>query len=115
MPFDPEQFLALAHDLARTDGAGEAAFRSAISRAYYAVFLKARASLEHSGQLQPTYTGRDHALIIAALRADGGAQGDQLDKLRQDRARADYRLNLEMTRRNADDVLFRAQHLIKRV
>lgn len=90
MPFDPEDFLDLAVSLASEPG--EAERRSAISRAYYAVHLHARETLVTTGEINPTKTGTDHAVVISKLRARGGALGDQVDWLRVRRNRADYRL-----------------------
>ena len=92
-PFDAAGFLALAGELVESPTAGEAAHRTAVSRAYYAVHLKAREALRRDGRLIPTRTGRDHRLVIETLRNGGGAAGDQLDRLRLQRARADYDLS----------------------
>ena len=90
--FDPSGFLQLAASLSRKDGATEAELRTAVSRAYYAVFLHARERLAAAGRINPTGRGTDHELVIGALRSLGGSQGDQVDKLRRSRNRADYNL-----------------------
>ena len=47
----PREFLDLADEL--LDGSGEASWRSAVSRAYYAAFHTARLLLIHCGFLIP--------------------------------------------------------------
>ncbi len=56
MPFDSDSFLTAARVLlaAAPDDAREAAYRSAISRAYYASFLRARALIETDGVASQT-------------------------------------------------------------
>ena len=56
--FDPMMFLQLADELA-TDTADEAALRTAIGRAYYAVFLLARAQTSIQGRHQAHHRVRE--------------------------------------------------------
>lgn len=92
MPFDPHGYLTLADRLATASSASEAELRTAVSRAYYALHLRARENLAAAGELKATGTGADHELVISGLRGRGGSLGDQLDWLRIRRIRADYRL-----------------------
>lgn len=101
MPFDPRGFLLLARTLTAGRTAREAEYRTAVSRAYYAVHLYARERLVAAGEMVPTRSGEDHRLIVARLRARGGPAGDQLDWLRARRTRADYRLGAEVSRAQA--------------
>lgn len=72
----------------------EAAQRSAISRAYYAVFRTARDWVERKGLAILDRSGQDHETVIHAMRTHTSpvAQGlgVNLDRLRRLRSRADY-------------------------
>ena len=57
MAFDWEDYLSLAKELASR--ADEAALRSAASRAYYAVFCKARNNLRREGATIPRFSPHD--------------------------------------------------------
>ena len=113
--FDPKDFLRLARGLAQQNGAREAELRTAVSRAYYGVFLQAREMLASSGEITPTGTGRDHELVIEALRNRGGPHGDELDKLRRNRNRVDYNLMARVTRREARQALMTAEFVCNRL
>jgi hypothetical protein len=91
MPFDWSAYLVLAEELAtRTES--EAALRSAISRAYYAVFGSAAGRLQHEGVALPRLAA--HEAVWTGFRShprrewkNVGLRGDQL---RGYRIRADY-------------------------
>ena len=86
IPFDPLEFLALARTL--TDlGDNEANLRTAVGRAYYAVFLVARQRTGVS-----TASGTAHGDVVRALRARDRALADQLGRPRRLRNVADYEL-----------------------
>jgi len=89
-PFDPNEFLILAARLSQATAQAE--LRSAVSRAYYAAFLHAREVLGASGEVVPTGTGRDHGLVLRALRARGGGTANLLGRLRAQRGYVDYDL-----------------------
>ena len=91
MPFDPHEFLTLAEQ-PLTGTATEGAVRTAASRAYYAVHLRARQSLSARRLMSPTGTGEDHMLVITTLRSPVRAEGDIVDSLRRLRIRSDYRI-----------------------
>ncbi|MGH7225810.1 MAG: HEPN domain-containing protein, partial [Gemmataceae bacterium] len=88
---DETGFLELADELSM--GSREADWRTAISRAYYAAFHKARALLLRGGFRVP-HAGRAHAYLWLRLnnsgRTDVNRAGDQLNVLRRLRNRADY-------------------------
>lgn len=114
-PFDPLGFLALAETLAQAV-AEEAHHRSAISRAYYSVFLLAREKLMTSNVLAPFTTGEVHREVVRALRSVNQANGDQLDKLRRQRNRADYDLrNVHVSRREAQQTVAVARALSSKI
>jgi hypothetical protein len=86
IPFDPLEFLALARTL--TDlGENEANLRTAVGRAYYAVFLVARQRTGVSAA-----SGSAHGDVVRALSAHDRALADQLGRLRRLRNVADYEL-----------------------
>ena len=84
-----DDYLSLAEDL--VSQGGEAALRSAISRAYYAAFCKARNSLRESGV---DVRGRNHLWLWEQYRRSDDDEthlvGETGDRLRQVRNRADY-------------------------
>ena len=85
-PFEPLEFLNLAHDLANQGE--EARFRTAINRAYYALFLIAREKTGVKGKRQV------HRETINRVKRRSGYRtaGDQLDRLFRLRVTADYEL-----------------------
>ena len=85
-PLEPLTFLRVAEELAHKGD--EAALRTAIGRAYYALFLMAR---DKTGV---TSTRAVHMEVIRAVRKRPGARAtaDQLDTLRRLRVIADYQL-----------------------
>ena len=93
MSFDWGEYLRLAKELANKSG--EAELRSAISRAYYSIFRRACKVLE-SKNIQITRSGMDHQLVPEILKArndihpDARQLGIHLERLRDDRRRADY-------------------------
>ena len=90
--FDWEEFLDLAEQLVQRRG-DPAAERTAISRAYYAVFHKASAYLIRQGE-RLTFTGEDHAFVWRWFRMRGDrlsrAIGQNGRRLIDARRRADY-------------------------
>lgn len=98
MSFDWGEYLRLAKDLAKKTG--EAELRSAISRAYYSVFITAR-NLLIARNIPLTYSGKDHKLVPETLKARGEMSrnikatevGTNLERLLSDRNIADYENN----------------------
>lgn len=90
---DPHDFLTLAQQL--SGAATEAAWRSAVSRAYYAAFHIARHLLEDLGFTVPR-ADRAHAYLWLRLSNCGDplvqTAGQGLNGLRRDRNGADYDL-----------------------
>jgi hypothetical protein len=113
--FDPEGFLTVARDLSSKAGASEAELRTAVSRAYYAVFLKARSTQIRLGRMAATGGGDEHFLVIQCLRGQGGPQGDQLDKLRKNRGVADYVLDATVDMPLTNSQVSLAGYLFNRV
>jgi uncharacterized protein (UPF0332 family) len=90
---DPHEFLALAQQLSLANT--EAAWRSSVSRAYYATFHLARQLMEDLGFTVPR-ADRAHAYLWLRLANCGDPQiqraGQGLNDLRRDRNWADYDL-----------------------
>jgi hypothetical protein len=87
---DPKDFLSLAKELRKRND--PAAFRSAISRAYYYAFVSAR---KFVGRYVTVSTKVEaHRVLPQALKDSGDAGirdiADQLEKLRVHRNEADY-------------------------
>src|SRR5687768_7459635 len=108
--FDPLQFLRLADELASND-ADEAALRTAIGRAYYAVFLVARKHTSVRGRHQAHHIVREelgsHSSRLAALLGTMASYRDLADYDLQpvNRQRQDWRRNWRLVRKNAIEVL----------
>src|SRR5579864_4737976 len=107
------EFLILAQSLLA--GGAEAAWRSAVSRAYYAAFHVARELLDSLGFAVPRGE-RAHAHLWLRLSNCGDAQtaatGAALNGLRQDRNAADYDLHRPLTQANAAKSVRMAEHAI---
>ena len=92
---DETGFLDVANDL--STGSREADWRSAISRAYYAAFHKARRFLRHNGFDVPR-AEQAHAYLWLRLsnsqHPDVVDSGQSLNDLRRTRNRADYDMDV---------------------
>lgn len=114
--FDWANFLTLATTLA-SNGADEAALRSAVSRSYYANFNSALAKLIAEGQIQridPTEPGK-HKTVWDLYRRSFDQRRSQIgitgDRLRKNRISADYDDNFTLTQDAARDALTKATRL----
>ena len=110
---NPRDFLDVANAL--IVGATEAAWRSAVSRAYYAAFHAARRLLRDLGFRTPR-ADQAHAYLWLRLSNCGDAQmvtaGQKLQDLRGERNRADYDIDLALLRANAAKYVHQADRLI---
>ena len=96
MPFNWREYLELARFLQGQGGSTfsqEAAFRCAVSRAYYAAFCYARNYARDNLTFPPKYGPEDHIYLkeyfrVRAMQFPGIAL--KLDSLRQKRNRCDY-------------------------
>ena len=70
MAFDWREYLNVAEFLRgrKSDCTQEAAYRCAVSRAYYAAFCHARNYARDRLTLKPTYSHRDHELVRIHFR-----------------------------------------------
>jgi hypothetical protein len=110
--FDPREFLELAKNLVSGDTPTQAQLRTAVSRAYYATHLAGRERLSETGKFSASGTGEDHLNVIAVLKSMDGALGDQLDRLRILRNRADYNLLHEFQANDTKFAVSLAESLI---
>lgn len=111
--FNPLDFLKLAEEL-KLSVEDEAKIRTAISRAYYAAFLKAREWLR--AKEWPVYgDARDHREVPNGLRRQvGKSASDNLGFLRRRRNNADYDLIKSLIEKDVNYAISLAQTVIKR-
>jgi uncharacterized protein (UPF0332 family) len=106
-------FLTVAQSL--LSDRSEAAWRSAVSRAYYAAFHRAREVLENLG-FAVSRGERAHAYLWLRLSNCGNPRiqttGAALRSLRQDRNRADYELQSPLTQANAERSVRAAEQIV---
>jgi uncharacterized protein (UPF0332 family) len=113
--FDWSSYLVLAQELAKRPD--EASRRTAVSRAYYAIFNKARALLEAEGTVISN-TGRAHDDIWRTLEGAGrgrrrlGAEGKRLREMRR---KVDYDGAVAAIERVTADALATAESLSRLV
>jgi uncharacterized protein (UPF0332 family) len=110
----PRDFLDIADDLAA--GIKEAGWRSAVSRAYYAVFHGARALLQDSGFTVPA-ADQAHSYLWKRLSNSGHPDAIQVGRdmihLRNKRNWADYDLEIEMDQTTAMSFVQMADTMIE--
>jgi uncharacterized protein (UPF0332 family) len=115
MSFDWNEYLLLANNLA---GAGnEAAYRSAVSRAYYSVFHAASVSLKsNSVATNPKYSRDRHLQVwnvyIVSADKDCKRIGNQGQRLKLDRHDADYDSEIDFTPVRVQRCIEQAQFLL---
>lgn len=89
MTFDAGEFFALAERIALQE-ISESAYRTAISRSYYACHLVGRESATLKGWLSPSYSGADHMGLVRVLQSHGVPVSARLQALLRLREHADY-------------------------
>lgn len=114
-PFSPHEFFSFAGSIVHDTNADEAALRSAISRAYYSVYLVARDSLFGLDEMRLTAAIRKqiaskfsrryrqrrrrklgtHETVIFAIldKTNNITLSQQVDQLREARVNADYKMS----------------------
>jgi uncharacterized protein (UPF0332 family) len=103
--FDWTLYLLLAQSLAQASD--EASQRSAVSRAYYAIFNKARLMLEYEG-IPISDTGKAHADVWRTLEAAGKGRrrlGQEGKRLRDMRRKADYETKVASLDKVTEDAM----------
>ena len=115
MSFEWKKYLELARLLASEPPNGcseEAAKRSAVSRAYYAVFCHIRNYAKSNWGFQPENTAKDHKSLREFLRKNGETElASSLNKLREWRNMCDYDNSVT----NLDDLVKNALALAHRI
>ncbi|OWQ47204.1 hypothetical protein CDL60_12600 [Roseateles noduli] len=103
--FDPDEVLAVAHHLlTRRD---EASNRSAVSRAYYGVFLRAR-DMANISDRHP----RVHQWTQEYYEREGEkALGMNLRLLRESRNNVDYSTDRHVSQKDIDDAMKRSRQI----
>lgn len=99
MPFTWKAYLELAHFLysQAVSPSAEAAYRSAVSRAYYAAFCHVRNYARDQLGFTPRYDADDHGRLRAFLnKGKTRILASRLDRLRQWRNECDYLNDLQM-------------------
>ncbi len=113
MVFDPREFLDLANQI-YTDKSynHEAAWRTVISRAYYASFL---ASFKRLSDLKRNFQDSDriHRDVIEAVMGMNSGVGNWLETLRTARVAADYKLMASIQKGNCQNLLRLAEHILR--
>ncbi len=102
--FDPEEFLEIANKILMHDNLPtQGKFRTSISRAYYAAFLKSKNKLENLG-FRFLNTKRLHLDLRMCLKEDfkRGDIADSLETLFSYRVEADYELRKIFSKVNCD-------------
>lgn len=114
--FDWTAFLDLAEQLLAESPPSEAAARTAISRAYYAVFCAARTHLDPTGALIPP-DGRAHARVWGAFQAAPRGRPRKIAqvgiRLKRRREQADYDSVYPDLFTEANDTVKRARQLLR--
>jgi len=114
MAFDWAKYLVLAEELA-VRSTDEASLRSAISRAYYAVFCIARNRLLEEGEEIPK-TSEAHSAVWTKYRESAQKRRKDIgitgDRLRRSRNKADYDDEFPSISAVVQDAVVKARHLL---
>src|SRR5215211_7285829 len=110
--FDWYDYFKLAQELAERDD--EACRRSAVSRAYYAMYCNARNRLDLLGEFAPE-TGSEHAHVWDTFERGPEKErvriGQTGRRLREARNKADYDNRIEYLSYAVDDAMIKANRL----
>jgi uncharacterized protein (UPF0332 family) len=116
MSFDWSQYLDLAQDLfsqAANSSYTDASLRSAISRAYYAAYHKARSRLYDKWGITVPADATAHATVRKEFKQKNHKQiATTLDRMRIDRNKADYNDAVVNLSNTAKENLRRATQVI---
>jgi uncharacterized protein (UPF0332 family) len=116
MPSSPHEVLALAEEIA-DKCKGEAALRSAASRAYYAALMAAQATIPSLTNDGPTHERIIRSCVKYGQGANPGRRASSemaglLEKVKVIRTEADYYLETEFTQRQYKDALVQARRVL---
>lgn len=112
----PTEFLQLAEELHKKTG--EAEWRTAVSRSYYAVFNELVEMLS-SGGIQLQRNGKDHGRVAHYFASCGdrhvAAVSSWLNTLRISRNEADYDMRIAVDEKQSEQALETAKRVFVRV
>ena len=116
--FNPDAFIDVSRSLSG-DGRNEAEYRTAIGRALYAAFLRAREELETRGEgvkvSDPGTAGDEHGKVRAAFKIGGGFRHDGVSQrfgsLYALRYKSDYDLDATINQEDAMQALKYAEYI----
>ncbi len=110
-----KEFLQVAKDLTKNNYNGEAHFRSAISRAYYATFNCLSIALRKE-KVQLSGGGSAHKLLCQCLKNSSNnnfhSVGIDINDLKGLRTKADYFMNLDIRLNKSKDAINDADLII---
>jgi len=116
MPVEHSDFLRSAADLALSSETCEMTVRNAGSRAYYALYHKAKSLLDESGtSLIKVDNAGSHESLIAAI-AGQGVKGksiaESLSRFKRFRNNCDYDLEISISTKKLEQQLAEAHRLV---
>ena len=110
-----KEFIEVAERLVHEGNRGEAYLRSAISRAYYAVFNYISFVLRQSSVRLPS-TGKAHVKLPQCLQSCRNDNlhliGTYINDLKRSRTKADYEMGLSINRTRTQDAISNAKMVI---
>jgi ribosomal protein S9 len=119
MPFDWREYLNLAQSLQGHSGGSfsqEAAFRCAVSRAYFAAFCHARNFARDRQSFKPSYKADDHYLLKQYFRKTGRTEiARKLDCLREWRNNCDYDDDVSNINRMLNDAIKHSSDIFEKI
>lgn len=95
MSVTPTDFIALSKELIGSEGCSEVHFRSAVSRAYYAVYHQALNTADELGLPDSSPNQGEHKKLISRFSSAGKRLkviADRINVIRASRVDADYKL-----------------------
>ncbi len=106
--FDPVRFYMFASQLyTQNTDSDETAYRTIIGRAYYAVHLCAKEYADITSS-----SGSIHNTVILHFQASNKQIYNQIRDLKELRTKADYELNLKISKREAGESLRLAKEIL---
>ncbi len=119
MPFDWKEYLNLARSLQKQKGNDyfqEAAFRSAISRAYYSAFCHARNYIRDGEGFIPYNNAMDHSRVRKHFERQRKFDiSENLNELRRWRNHCDYEDTVDDLSNLLKDAIQNAQEIINKL
>jgi uncharacterized protein (UPF0332 family) len=114
---EPLGYLDFAKEILDSIPITEIKIRTAVNRAYYAVYLYAADKYSQAKGNDPSIEAiiRSHARFIKELKLEASQPlqtlGNQLNDLKQDREKADYEYKANVSKNSAQKSYFQALHI----